>query len=107
MPYRIYLPATDCAFVFIPLHSKNAKHWNTALYNFTMAHKYDTKATKCIGVVIMKDQKDLEYYEFYWQFVDEEWIYDEAIEKELADNYPFRKTKMKKVENRYKENGYQ
>ena len=107
LPYRIYLPATDCAFVFIPLHSKNAKHWNTALYNFTMAHKYDTKATKCIGVVIMKDQKDLEYYEFYWQFVDEEWIYDEAIEKELADNYPFRKTKMKKVENRYKENGYQ
>ena len=93
--------------MFIPLHSKNAKHWNTALYNFTMAHKYDTKATKCIGVVIMKDQKDLEYYEFYWQFVDEEWIYDEAIEKELADNYPFRKTKMKKVENRYKENGYQ
>lgn len=107
LPYRIYLPSTDCGFVFIPLHSKNTQYWKTALYNFTMAHKYDIKATKCIGVIVVRDQKDLEYFEFYWQFVDEEWVYDEAIEKALTDNYPFRKTKMKKVDNRYKNDGYQ
>ena len=107
LPYRIYLPATDCGFIFIPLHSKNTQYWKTALYNFTMAHKYDTKATRCIGVIVVRDQKDLENFEFYWQFVDEEWIYDEAIEKALTVNYPFRKTKMKKVDNRYKNDGYQ
>lgn len=106
LPYRMYVPATDCGFVFIPLHSKNAQHWKTALYNFTIAHKYDTKATKCIGVVIFRDINDLEFFEFYWQFADEKWVYDEAIENALADNFPFRKTKIKKVDNRYKDNGY-
>jgi hypothetical protein len=106
IPYRIYFPATDCGFVFIPLHSKNTQHWKTALYNFTMLHKYDVKATKCIGVVIVRDQKDLEYFEFYWQSVNEKWVYEEELERALTDDFPFRKTKVKKIDNRYKGNGY-
>jgi len=105
IPYRIYLPSTDCGFVFIPLHSSKSQHWKTALYNFTMAHKYESKAKKCIGVVIFRDKQQLEYFEFYWQFVKAEWVYDEVIENTLKDNYPFRKTKIKKFDNRYKQNG--
>jgi hypothetical protein len=105
IPYRIYLPSTDCGFVFIPLHSSISQHWKTALYNFTMAHKYESKAKKCIGVVIFRDKNELEYFEFFWQFVEAEWVFDEVIEKTIKDNYPFRKTKIKKFDNRYKQNG--
>ena len=105
LPYRIYVPATDCGFVFIPLHSTKSQHWKNALHNFTMAHKYDNKAQKCIGVVIFRDVKQKEYFEFFWQFVDSEWQYDEELEKILSDNFPFRKSKFQKIENRYKKNG--
>lgn len=101
-PYRIYVPATDCAFVFIPLHSNKAQYWKTALYNYTMAQKYNTKATKCIGVVIFKNKTDTHYYEFYWQYAEGVWYYDEVIEKALSDNFPFRETKTKRFDNRYK-----
>lgn len=101
-PFTIYVPRTDCGFVFIPMHSSKSVHWKNALYNFTMAHKYDSKARKCIGVVIFKYKKDLNYYEMFWQFVDYEWEFEEETEKLLSDNYPFRKTKMKQIDNRYK-----
>ena len=26
-PYRIYIPRTDCAFVFIPMHTSKSEHW--------------------------------------------------------------------------------
>jgi hypothetical protein len=102
LPYRIYSPRTDCGFVFIPLHSSKSEHWKNALYNFTMAHKYESKAKKCVGVIIFRDKDNLEYFEFYWQFAESEWVFNEEMEKILVDNYPFRKTKMKKIENRYK-----
>lgn len=102
LPYRIYLPRTDCGFVFIPLHSSKSHNWKNALYNFTMAHKYQSKAKKCVGVVIFRDRTNLEYFEFYWQFVEAEWVFDEVIEKAMTEDFPFRKTKVKKVYNRYK-----
>jgi hypothetical protein len=101
LPYRIYSPRTDCGFVFIPLHSSKSEHWKNALYNFTMAHKYESKAKKYVGVIIFRDKDNLGYFEFYWQFAESEWVFDKEMEKILADNYPFRKTKMKKIENRY------
>lgn len=104
-PYRIYVPRTDCAFIFIPLHSTKAQNWKNALYNLTMAHKYENKAQKCVGVVIFKDKSDdLGYFEFYWQYVNATWEYDEAIEQFFKDNYPpFRKTSSKQIDNPYKE----
>lgn len=72
----------------------------TALHNFTMAHKYNMKATKCVGVVVYKDKT--EHYEFFWQYADEVWSFDEELEKLLTDDFPFRKTSEKKVDNRYK-----
>jgi len=101
-PYTIYVPRTDCGFVFIPLHSSKSEHWKTALDNYTMAHKYDSKSRKCIGIVIFKDKKDLNYHELFWQYLDYEWEFEEETEKLLSDNYPFRETKMKRIDNRYK-----
>ena len=102
VPYRIYIPRTDCGFVFIPLHSSNSEYWRNALYNLTMAHKYESKARKCVGLVLFRDKAQKEFLELFWQFVEAEWEYDAGIEKALSDNYPFRKTKNKKVDNPYK-----
>ncbi|MCW3108233.1 MAG: hypothetical protein JWQ09_2739 [Segetibacter sp.] len=102
-PYRIYIPRTDCGFVFIPLHSTKAHNWKNALHNLTMAHKYESKAQKCIGVVIFRDKNDLKYFEFYWQYVNADWEHDEEMEQIFKENYPpFRKTKSKQVDNPYK-----
>jgi len=68
-----------------------------------MAHKYESKAQKCIGVVICRDKNDLKYFNFIWQYVDLVWEYDEEMEKMFKDNYPpFRKTKSKQIDSLYK-----
>ncbi|HBZ26138.1 MAG TPA: hypothetical protein DEO54_07850 [Rikenellaceae bacterium] len=102
LPFRIYVPRTDCGFIFIPLHANKSEHWKTALNNFTLAHKYDSKARKCIGVVIFKYYEDVNFNELFWQFVDYEWEFDENTEKLLTDNFPFRKSTLKHTNNRYK-----
>ncbi len=52
LPYRVAFPRTSSGFVFIPLNSTDSKYWQNALHNFTLAHKYDQKLQKCIGVVL-------------------------------------------------------
>ena len=40
--------------------------------------------------------------EMYGSFLEQEWEYNAETEKLLADNFPFRKTKLKRLDNRYK-----
>jgi hypothetical protein len=102
-PYRIYLPNTDCGFVFIPLHSSKSAYWKNALHNLTMAHKYQSKARKCIGVVVFRDEKSPEHFEMFWQYFNEEWTYNQYIEDALKKNSPpFRETTNKSFGNPYK-----
>lgn len=101
VPYKMYVPRTDCAFVFIPLHSQNSSNWKNALNNLTHAQKYDSKAGRCIGIVIFRDPKDKIYFQIFWTFISQEWEFDEELEKLLNENYPFRKTKVSKIDNRY------
>ena len=102
-PYRIYFPRTDCGFVFIPLPKAKTKFWKNAITNYTLAHKYDQKAGKCIGIVVLDHEIEGEpHFNCFWMFAKSVWEYDRKIEKALADNFPFRKVTMKKVDNRYK-----
>ncbi|MEA9414297.1 hypothetical protein [Flavobacterium sp. PL02] len=100
-PYRIYTPRTDCGFVFIPVHSSRSQHWKNTLLNYTMAHKYDSKATKCIGLIVYKDKEQSDNFEFFWQFIEEKWVYNEELDILIAKDNPFRKIKTKRVNNRY------
>ena len=103
-PYRIYLPRTDCGFVFIPLHKSKAEHWDKALFNYTMAQKYDQKASRCIGVIVYEMIINNEtYFDINWNFIESDWVYNSEMEQLLKDNFPFRDVKMKKLDNRYKE----
>lgn len=102
-PYRIFLPRTNCGFVFIPLQKKYSKHWKNALTNFTLAHQYDQKAYKCIGVIMYGESTELqvEYLEMNWLYSEQEWAYNNEIDTLLKDRNPFRSVKREELPNRY------
>lgn len=91
-PYRIAIPRTDCGFVFIPLNIEFFEHRRTALLNMTLAHKYDQRLSKCIGVVIGKHQQG--WFNAEWCFAQSPWQQDKEMDKLLAENNPFRAVKV-------------
>ena len=104
IPYRMYIPRTDCGFVFAPLNKRASDHWKTALNNFTFAQKYDQKAYRCIGLVMFEKEINGEtVLDMYWSFIEQEWEYNAEMEKLLLENFPFREVKWKRVDNRYVE----
>ncbi|WP_286844117.1 MULTISPECIES: hypothetical protein [Sphingobacterium] len=102
IPYKFYSMRTDCAFVFIPLHSKNINNAVVALRNLTYAIKYDNKSSKALGVVVYRNPENIEKIETAWMFIEEDFVFDENMEKALKDNYPFRKSIHKEIKNPYK-----
>jgi hypothetical protein len=102
LPYRFYVPRTDCGFIFIPLTLGNTKFWKNALANFTLAHKYEQKAKKCIGVTIFRDENIEKSFRMYFGYEEKDWVYDQLIETILNENSPLRQVNSKRIENRYK-----
>lgn len=103
MPYRIYIPRTDCGFIFIPLPKNKAKNWRAAITNYTLAHKYDQKANKTVGVVVLDQFIDGNgVFNCYWMYAESQWRYNKDIENQLANNFPFRKVATKRFDNRYR-----
>ncbi len=102
IPFRMYIPRTDCGFVFASLNKLASKHWQTALKNFTFAQKYDQRAYRCVGLVMFETEIKKEIVlDMYWCFLEQNWEYNADMEKLLTDNFPFREAKMKKLDNRY------
>lgn len=101
-PYKMYSERTDCAFVFIPIHSINFQHAITALKNYTYAIKQDCRSQKALGVVIYRNPDNLEKIDTGWYFLDETWTFDPVMDKKLKENYPFRESINKKTKNPYK-----
>lgn len=99
LPYTFYTPRTNCGFVFIPLTKEKKSFWKIALNNLTLAQKYVHRARKCIGVIIFEKGDE---FEIYWEYADYQWAFDSQIEQKLKENYPFRKTRVQKIDNRYK-----
>lgn len=101
MPYRIHATRTDCSFVFISMRQADSIHWRNALQNFTLGHKYLSKAQKGIGVVMFRSTVETEMFEVYWLYDDVPWVHDEQWE-ELVKTIPLRDTNTKTVDNRYR-----
>jgi hypothetical protein len=103
IPYRITVPHTGCGFVFIPISREisSKSNWeNTRLLviqNFTRAHKYDQHLSKCIGVMIAKDES---YFDILWCLISHDWVEDVEIQQALDQCFPFRPVKSAEV------NGY-
>ena len=94
LPYRIAIPRTDCGFVFVPISDPDMfRNRRTALLNFTQAHKYETRLTKCVGVAIGNCSADGDF-QADWCYINAQWEYDAEIESALESNYPFRALKV-------------
>jgi hypothetical protein len=72
-------------------------HWRTALHNFTIAHKYDSKASKCIGVVLFDGGAAEGFVEAYWEYAHFDWQHEPELEQILKDDFPFRPVQTKEM----------
>ncbi len=82
-PYRFYIPRTDCAFIFIPLHATKMYNYLAYLESYTFFHKYDSKATKCIGFTLSTDPHNPSQFYTYWTIKNFPWQFDEFLHNEL------------------------
>lgn len=89
-PYRMTIP-DRIGFVFIPIMQDTISRRTPYLSNLTLAHKYDQKLSKCIGLSISPDSDEFYYVE--WCYIESPWAYSAEMEKILLDNFPFRPVK--------------
>jgi len=92
VPYRIAIPRTGCGFVFVPLTKDLFASRRNALLNFTHAHKYDQKLSKCVGVVFGYEQEG--WYSVDWCYAEFPWQQDLELEERLRTKFPFRKVRF-------------
>jgi hypothetical protein len=101
LPYRLSAPYTDCGFVFIPVKSSytTRPEWKSirvgVLEQLTRAHKYDQRLSKCVGIMVAKD--DGQHLFLGWCMVSHPWHEDAEIQRALTDSFPFRPVKQAEV----------
>lgn len=88
LPYRIAVPRTGCGFVFIPITKDLVPSRSAGLQNLTLAHKYDQRLSKCIGVSIADDAEG--FFTAEWCYVECPWQEDQEMENLIRTNNPFR-----------------
>lgn len=99
-PYRLTVRDTDCGFVFVPVDSQISQRpdWKTvrvgAIQNFTVAHKYDQRLSKCIGILVAKDGR---HFDIHWCLIAQPWVENPALQQELDRNFPFRPVREAQV----------
>lgn len=101
-PFRFYFPATDCAFMIMPLDPRidavgeqGEQNRIKGLTNLTHAAKYDAQASKGVGVLISKDG---EYFMVDWTLIESEWEPDAEMDAWLKAGNPFRPAREQKID---------
>jgi len=94
LPYRFVEHSTGCGFIVIPAMPEAGKLSKEdlvcGLRNFTVAHKYDQRLDKCVGVIVNWDG---EAFDILWALISHEWVHDPEIEAWLARSNPLRPVK--------------
>ncbi|EGQ7810864.1 hypothetical protein I6Y99_004932 [Vibrio parahaemolyticus] len=96
LPYRFSVPRLDCGFVFIPSKREDRKFKHNRLTNLTLAHKYEQKNTKCIGVIFINNHE--KWCDVDWCYVDSKWEQNKEMEALLSEHYPFRPVTIKNLD---------
>ncbi|MBY0329791.1 MAG: hypothetical protein K2X49_03870 [Acetobacteraceae bacterium] len=92
LPFRFTNPSAQCGFVFVPVmpEMSNDPNWERVranAVNFVLAHKYDQRLRRCIGVMVAKIGS---YFDIQWCLAEFEWQEDLEIAARLKANFPFR-----------------
>ena len=96
LPYRMVVPRLACGFLFIPCWKEDRDYMRNGLLNLTLAHKYDQKLTRCVGVIMVL-KKGKKYF-LEWCYFNFPWKEDIELDKNLKDNFPFREVRLVEVE---------
>ena len=91
LPYRMACPDRECGFVFITVTKDVLAYRRNGLINFTLAHKYDQRLPKCIGLSIADDTD--RWFTAEWYYAEFPWQPDPELEQRLRENSPFREVK--------------
>lgn len=83
---RFYVNRTDCGFMLLRLGKQQENHWQNALTNMTTIYKYQRRAGKCLGVIIMHADNE-KMVDVNWCYIESPWEYDEFLEK-MAQQAP-------------------
>jgi hypothetical protein len=89
-PFLMMCPRTGCAFVFIPIPVSASSHRQDALWNFTLAAKYQFRASRCIGVTMTPEEN--RWWATDWCYIEGTWAPDDALDAFLK-KHPFRHVK--------------
>lgn len=90
-PYRMAVPRTGCGFVFIPTTKDLLPRRQVGLTNLTLAHKFDQRLSKCVGVSIADDVKP--WFTVLWCYIEFPWEDDPEMELWLKESSPFREVR--------------
>jgi hypothetical protein len=91
VPYRIAIPRTGCGFVFVPMTVDMVPNRSVGLQNLTLAHKYDQRLPRCVGVSVAPDGDG--WYSIEWCYIESRWVHDSELEERLRLHNPFRDVK--------------
>jgi hypothetical protein len=95
LPFRMVAPRTGCGFVIIPIRRDIIEHRSNSLQSLTLAHKYDQKLGRCVGVVIAADSGP--WFLSDWCYIDTPWQPDPEMAALLEESNPFRSVSEKAV----------
>jgi hypothetical protein len=86
-PVRFVYPALDCGFLLVPIAAAHFDSRLIALWNLSLAAKYDRHTTHQVGISIARRNSD---YMIDWYYASFPWSHDADLEALLRENYPFR-----------------
>lgn len=85
-PTRITVPRTGCGFIFVPLPIEMKAKRHIPLQNFTLAHKYEQRLERCVGVSFVDDSDG--WYLVDWCYAKTPWEQDCEWDEHLKRGFP-------------------
>jgi hypothetical protein len=96
-PYRVAFSRTGCGFIFLPLTRELAVHRRQALWNVIVAHKYEQRLGKCVGVSVLSEGDGWNSCE--WIYMQAPWAHEPLIEEFLRhEGNPLREVRVSQSE---------
>jgi hypothetical protein len=99
LPARMLVPKRNTGFCVFPVPGGEYEARVTALRRYTWAAKHDWKLPRQVGVAVAKVGEETE---IDWACADFPWCPDPAMDRLLAEKYPFRRAPECQVDFRYR-----
>ncbi len=90
-PRTMVIARTGCGFVSYTCPKEDINKARDIINRLTQQYKYDQKLEKCIGVIFVGYEQH--YCDAFWCYINDPFVYNQNLEQELLEHYPFHKQK--------------